>query len=105
MNASPIFICGVARSGTTLLVRLLDSHPDVAVLPEETYMYHDLLLPRRLSWCVVQLAELVDLPQLPGILAARPFRRFAFAGRDRLRSRLEKWIQSFDSGGTAAAGL
>jgi hypothetical protein len=27
---NPIFIIGTARSGTTLLVRLLGSHPDIA---------------------------------------------------------------------------
>lgn len=31
----PVFICGVHRSGTTLLRDLLDSHPSLAVLPSE----------------------------------------------------------------------
>jgi hypothetical protein len=30
------FIAGQAKSGTTLLVALLDSHPELLVLPEET---------------------------------------------------------------------
>jgi hypothetical protein len=97
MSASPVFICGPARSGTTLLVRLLDSHPDLAVLPEETYVYQDLLLQQRLSWFVVMLAERFDRPSLPGLLLRVPFRRFAFAGRDRLRARLRTWAQSFDA--------
>jgi hypothetical protein len=31
----PVFICGHHRSGTTLLQQLLDSHPDIVVLPSE----------------------------------------------------------------------
>jgi len=31
---SPLFIMGAPRSGTTLLARMLDSHRDVAILPE-----------------------------------------------------------------------
>ena len=32
---SPVFICGCHRSGTTLMQRLLDGHPDLLVLPNE----------------------------------------------------------------------
>ncbi len=35
LAASPVFICGVHRSGTTLLRNLLDGHPELAVLPSE----------------------------------------------------------------------
>ena len=97
LKPSPIFICGPARSGTTLLVRLLDSHPELAVLPEETYLYQDLLLNRRLSWLIVHLSELFDLPQLPGILNRSPFCWFAFSDRERLRRRLQIWMQSFEN--------
>ncbi len=31
----PVFICGVHRSGTTLVRNLLDGHPDLVVLPSE----------------------------------------------------------------------
>jgi hypothetical protein len=34
---TPIFICGHAKSGTTLLAALLDNHPDIAVFPEESF--------------------------------------------------------------------
>jgi hypothetical protein len=38
-SITPLFICGTARSGTTLLVRLLDGHPQLAVIPDETYFF------------------------------------------------------------------
>src|ERR1700761_6046238 len=31
----PVYICGVHRSGTTLVQDLLDGHPDLVVLPSE----------------------------------------------------------------------
>lgn len=34
----PIFLVGVPRSGTTLLQRILDAHPDVAVAPETFFV-------------------------------------------------------------------
>jgi hypothetical protein len=98
---SPIFICGPARSGTTLLVRLLDSHPDLAVLPEETYLYQDLLLNRRLSWLVIHFSELLNLPHLPAVLNRSPFKWFAFSNNDQLQRRLEIWLKSFDNTGTS----
>jgi hypothetical protein len=105
LKPSPIFICGPARSGTTLLVRLLDSHPELAVLPEETYLYQDLLLNRRLSWLVVHLSELFDAPQLPALLNRSPLCWFAFSGRERLRRRLQIWMQSFENGEKAPAEI
>lgn len=35
LAAHPVFICGVHRSGTTLIRNLLDGHPDLVVLPSE----------------------------------------------------------------------
>ncbi|MEY2526420.1 MAG: hypothetical protein QOE73_1191 [Verrucomicrobiota bacterium] len=37
------FVAGQAKSGTTLLVALLDSHPDLLVLPEETAYFPTVL--------------------------------------------------------------
>ena len=37
------FIAGQAKSGTTLLVALLDSHPELLVLPEETAYFATVL--------------------------------------------------------------
>src|SRR5271156_6389735 len=35
----PVFICGHHRSGTTLLQRLLDSHPQLVVVPGEGTLF------------------------------------------------------------------
>jgi hypothetical protein len=39
MAKAPIFILGMQRSGTTLLVSMLDKHPMVNMLPSETHLY------------------------------------------------------------------
>lgn len=39
LAARPVFVCGAARSGTTLLRNLLDSHPELAVIPNESVFY------------------------------------------------------------------
>lgn len=36
---NPVFVCGVHRSGTTLVKDLLDGHPDLVVLPSEGTYY------------------------------------------------------------------
>jgi len=52
---SPLFICGVHRSGTTLVRDLLDGHPDLAVLPSEgtffTNQVHHLERLPTDEWC------------------------------------------------------
>lgn len=35
-NLRPVFVCGVSRSGTSLLTQLLDGHPQVLALPDES---------------------------------------------------------------------
>ena len=77
-RAGPFFILGAPRSGTSLLSRMLDAHPAIAV-PDETKifetfapllpLYGDLRRPDRLrrlvrdvlAWCWVR-----RLPDLPG---------------------------------------
>jgi len=39
----PIFICGHPKSGTTLLVSLFDSHPQLIVYPNETFFFRGFL--------------------------------------------------------------
>jgi hypothetical protein len=42
LAARPVFVCGVARSGTTLLRDLLDGHPQLVVIPTESSYYLDM---------------------------------------------------------------
>lgn len=42
-DARAAFVAGQAKSGTTLLIALLDSHPDLLVLPEETAYFPTVL--------------------------------------------------------------
>ena len=42
LAGNPVFVCGVHRSGTTLVRNLLDGHPDLAVLPSEGTYYTNL---------------------------------------------------------------
>ena len=39
---SPVFICGPMKSGTTLLGHLLDSHPDLQVMPGDSHFINQL---------------------------------------------------------------
>lgn len=39
----PIFICGHPKSGTTLLMALFDSHPQLIVYPDETFFFRGFL--------------------------------------------------------------
>jgi hypothetical protein len=43
--SSPVFICGHPKSGTSLILTLFDSHPELVVYPEETH-YFRRFLPR-----------------------------------------------------------
>lgn len=90
----PLFICGTARSGTTLVASLLDAHPALAVFPGETYFYR-LLLDRPLSRITVQAAELLEIPALKAILAWSPVTFLSLPGRSALEERLRQWSQSF----------
>ena len=44
-DAAPIFVVGAPRSGTTLLTRVLDGHPDVAIADE--LIFYDIILEAR----------------------------------------------------------
>ena len=64
----PFFIVGCPRSGTTLLQRMLDAHPDVAVAPETFFMRR--FWDRRAEYG--DLAEEGSLDRLVDDLAATP---------------------------------
>lgn len=89
-----VFICGQARSGTTLLSRLLDGHPSCAVLPWDTRVQQE-IMSRRLTRWVLRTAALLDRPEVVAGLAAPGARRLAFRGRPALRDRLTRWLQDF----------
>jgi hypothetical protein len=38
----PIFVCGAMKSGTTLITQLLDSHPDLVVMPGDSHFANHL---------------------------------------------------------------
>lgn len=46
-SESPVFICGPMKSGTTLLVHLLDSHPDLQVMPGDSHFVNQLAYWKR----------------------------------------------------------
>lgn len=48
-QASPIFIVGCARSGTTLLQSLLASHPEIASFPESKFFVDLVRMPEEIS--------------------------------------------------------
>ena len=90
----PLFICGTARSGTTLVTSLLDAHPALAVFPGETYFYR-LLIDRFPSRLAMGAAEFFELRGLKAILGRYPFTRISFQGRRALEERLAQWSRSF----------
>jgi hypothetical protein len=63
MLGTPIFICGHAKSGTTLLAALLDNHSEVAVFPEETFYLRqvgnnpDRTTSELAEWLLAQIAR------------------------------------------------
>jgi len=72
-----IFVVGAARSGTTLLARLLDGHPGLFVLPRETHA----------TWCVARPDPLAAL--LHETPMAREFEGDA-RRRDEIEARLAR---------------
>lgn len=90
---SPLFICGTARSGTTLLTGLLDSHPMLAVLPVETY-YFQRILDKRVGGTVFRAVE-----AMLSLRAMRLLSRFGWRSVCRVRSQalqgiLLNWAES-----------
>jgi hypothetical protein len=101
---SPILICGTARGGTTLLVRLLDSHPLLAVFPTETQLYPH-LATRTLSRWLVRAADLFDWHWILSLLAVRLLMPLAFDGRHALARRLRVWVHEFPHGNADTDGV
>lgn len=99
---TPLFICGSARSGTTLLMALLDSHPALAVFPAETYFYR-LLIDRPLSRIAWHAVEFFEWESLKAVFGRRPIAALSFQGRRALVRCLVTWSQTFPQCDTAMA--
>jgi len=65
LNKPPIFICGVQRSGTTLLVKMIQRNSEVKFLPQETHLYPLLWKP------VKGLGQFNDTAELASYLEKR----------------------------------
>lgn len=50
LSDSPLFICGSMKSGTTLLIHLLDSHPKLLVMPGDSWFFNELNKWNRLEF-------------------------------------------------------
>ncbi len=96
---APVLICGTARSGTTLLAALLDSHSELAVLPGETNYYRELFLSRHLSRWLLHTAEVFKIERLTWLLAHPSTRFLVFHGRGRCRRLLRRWSAMFSNDG------
>jgi hypothetical protein len=59
-----VFIVGCPRSGTTLLQRVLDAHPNVAVMPEAHWIYE--LVEKRTGMTPEKVVESDIVPALMG---------------------------------------
>lgn len=92
VEPAPLFICGVSRSGTTLLNTLLDSHPSLAVLPGQTHYYRELFLGRPAAKVAVALIEYLDMQWPKRLLASRAFATLSFRERAKCKTLLERWL-------------
>ncbi|MEI6195212.1 MAG: sulfotransferase, partial [Verrucomicrobiota bacterium] len=63
-NRRGLFIGGCPKSGTTLLLSLLDSHPQLVVLPEESFYLEDLRLFQSLPTFHARLHRLLQKSEL-----------------------------------------
>ena len=59
LSTSPVMICGHPKSGTSLLMTMLDSHPELIVYPEETH-YFRRFLPQMQATRNEELLHLIE---------------------------------------------
>ncbi len=78
-----VFIVGCARSGTTLLQRIVDAHPDIAITPEMHWITDYFREPKWL-WTDGR----VTAEQVASMIQQKRFRQFAFS-REEFQGLLE----------------
>ena len=93
----PIFVCGAARSGTTLLTNLLDGHPRLAVFPGETYFYRA-ILERGWAAAILRVTDLLAMHRTVYRIASRGWRTMIAPTREDMEERLRLWSRAFGSG-------
>src|ERR1035438_7009281 len=59
-NRRGLFLGGAPKSGTSLLLSLLDGHPDLVVLPEETHFLEERAAYSALDGCQARLRRLLE---------------------------------------------
>lgn len=107
----PLFVMGCKRSGTTLTARILDSHSQIAIIPDThyysffrplKYLYGDLRKPSNLHRLVADLVEtvrvqnIIPTPKVSDILELleTPSFESVFAALLNIHSRTEGKIRS-----------
>ncbi len=104
VHIPPVFICGIARSGTSLLAGLLDGHPALAVLPNETYCYRELALSRWITKAGINAGEFCDLEGLVWLVSRPALAPITMHGRGRREQRLREWAAAFGKDGAPPVG-
>lgn len=82
----PIFISGLGRSGTTLILKLLDSHPQLLVIPVETLFFRKVLFALERDGMKAALAEIRTAMAPAAHLKTRTFSLDEFIDRVAARS-------------------
>lgn len=101
--AMPVFVCGVGRSGTTLLTSLLDGQPGLVVLPGETHYYRSVFLGKALTRTIVNLAETANREWPKRLLGSRWVRPVASKDRRACAAALRAWRTSVENGPVSEA--
>jgi hypothetical protein len=63
-NRRGLFLGGAPKSGTSLLLSLLDGHPELVVLPEETHFLEERAAYSALDGCQARLRRLLEKSEL-----------------------------------------